>query len=85
MVGTPATRTVVDAADLVIFIGCRAGSVTTERWRSPAPGVKVIQIDCDPMVISATYPTAVAMVSDVGLALAALNEVAQVEEQQGGW
>ena len=54
--GTPATRTVVDAADLVIFIGCRAGSVTTERWRSPAPGVKVIQIDCDPMVISATLP-----------------------------
>ena len=80
--GTPATRTVVDAADLVIFIGCRAGSVTTERWRSPAPGVKVIQIDCDPMVISATYPTEVAMVSDVGLALAALNEVAQVEERQ---
>jgi len=78
--GTPATRAVVDAADLVIFIGCRAGSVTTERWRSPAPGVKVIQIDCDPMVISATYPTEVAMVSDAGLALAALNEAAQADD-----
>ena len=24
--------------DLVVFVGCRAGSVTTERWRHPAPG-----------------------------------------------
>ena len=36
--GTPETRAVVDAADLVVFVGCRAGSVTTERWRHPAPG-----------------------------------------------
>src|SRR6266571_7978260 len=36
--GTPETRAVVDAADLVLFVGCRAGSVTTERWRHPAPG-----------------------------------------------
>ena len=26
---------VIDGADVVLFIGCRAGSVTTERWRSP--------------------------------------------------
>ncbi len=25
-------------ADLVVFVGCRAGSVTTERWRYPARG-----------------------------------------------
>ena len=35
--GTPETRAVIDAADLVIFAGCRAGSVTTEHWRHPAP------------------------------------------------
>ena len=29
--GVAATRAVVQAADLIIFIGCRAGSVTTER------------------------------------------------------
>ncbi len=80
--GTPPTRAVVDAADLVIFIGCRAGSVTTERWRSPLPGVKVIQLDCDPMVISATYPTDVALVGDAGLSLAALNKAAQQADLQ---
>ena len=31
------TREVVEQADLVVFVGCRAGSVTTERWRYPAP------------------------------------------------
>ena len=36
--GTPETRALVDRADLVVFVGCRAGSVTTERWRHPAPG-----------------------------------------------
>jgi len=71
--GVPATRAVIDEADLVVFVGCRAGSVTTERWRSPAPGVKVVHIDSDPMTISANYRTDVAVVSDVCLAFEALN------------
>ncbi|GHF43312.1 thiamine pyrophosphate-binding protein [Seohaeicola zhoushanensis] len=70
--GNPATRAVVDEADLVLFIGCRAGSVTTERWRSPKPAVKIIHIDSDPMVIGANYSTEVAICADAKLALAAL-------------
>src|SRR5205085_8155085 len=35
--GTAETRAIIDASDLIIFVGCRAGSVTTERWRHPAP------------------------------------------------
>ncbi len=71
--GVPATRAVVDEADLVVFAGCRAGSVTTERWRSPARGVRIVHIDSDPMAVSANYRTDVAVVSDVRLALEALN------------
>lgn len=71
--GVPATRAIIDEADLVVYIGCRAGSVTTERWRSPAKGVKIVHIDSDPMAISANYQTDVAMVSDVRLGLEALN------------
>ena len=71
--GVPATRALVDAADLVVYVGCRAGSVTTERWRSPARGVKIVHIDSDPMAISANYQTDVAVVSDVRLAFEALN------------
>jgi len=73
--GTPATRALVDQADLVVFIGCRAGSVTTERWRHPVPGeVRVVHVDVDPAVIGANYPTEVAVVGDARLALAALRD-----------
>ena len=70
--GVPATRKAVDAADVVLFIGCRAGSVTTERWRSPRPGTTVIHIDRDPMAIGANYPTDIAICADAKLALEAL-------------
>ena len=73
--GTLPTRTVVQAADLVVFVSCRAGSVTTERWRYPAPGkVTVIQLDIDPTVIGTNYPVAVGLVGDAKLTLAALRE-----------
>jgi acetolactate synthase-1/2/3 large subunit len=73
--GTPETREVVAAADLVVFVGCRAGSVTTERWRYPAPGkARVIHIDADPAVIGATYRAHAALVGDARLALAALRQ-----------
>ncbi len=73
--GTPATRAVVNRADLIVFVGCRAGSVTTERWRHPAPGTaRVVHIDVDPTVIGVNYPTEAAVVGDARLALAALRD-----------
>ena len=72
--GVPETRAFMEAADLILMIGCRAGSVTTERWRYPAPSASLIaHIDSDPAVIGANYPTAAAVVGDAKLALAALN------------
>lgn len=71
--GSAETRSVLDEADVILMVGCRAGSVTTERWRHPKPGAaKIIHIDADPAVISANYPTDVALVGDARLALAAL-------------
>ncbi len=70
--GSVETRAVLDAADLVLLVGCRAGSVTTERWRHPTKGQRIIHIDADPAVIGANYPTEVALVGDAKAALAAL-------------
>ena len=76
--GTPETRAVVDASDLIIFIGCRAGSVTTERWRHPAPGqARIIHIDIDPSVPGRTYKVDVPLVADARLALSALTDALQ--------
>lgn len=78
--GVPATRAVVDAADVILFIGCRAGSVTTERWRSPPLGKTIVHIDNDAMVIGANYPTDVAICADARLALDALLAELQARE-----
>ncbi|WP_171239531.1 thiamine pyrophosphate-binding protein [Ruegeria sp. HKCCA5491] len=85
--GVPATRAVVDQADVVLFIGCRAGSVTTERWRSPARNATIIHIDSDPMVIGANYRTEVAICADARLALEALADALEGNDDlpgQGG-
>jgi len=72
--GTLPTRRLVQMADLVVFVTCRAGSVTTERWRFPEPGkTKVIHLDVDPAVMGASYQTDVALVGDARLTLAALR------------
>jgi acetolactate synthase-1/2/3 large subunit len=74
--GTPETRAVVDEADVVVFVGCRAGSVTTERWRHPAPGAaKIVHIDIDPAVPGRNYPVDVPLVGDARLCLAALDQI----------
>ncbi|MCA0243381.1 MAG: thiamine pyrophosphate-binding protein [Proteobacteria bacterium] len=71
--GTPATRELVSRADLVVFVGCRAGSVTTEKWSVPKRGTRIVHVDIDPGVIGVSYPTEVALVGDAKLTLAALN------------
>ncbi len=81
--GVPETRDVVDQADLVIFIGCRAGSVTTELWRHPAKGTRVVHIDSDPDVIGASYRTEVGVVSDARLALVAMNNALEERDVEG--
>lgn len=75
--GVMATREVVEEADLVVFIGCRAGSVTTERWRFPAAGTPIVHIDSNPMAISASYETTYPVLGDARLALIAINEAVE--------
>lgn len=74
--GTAPVRAVIAQADCVLFIGCRAGSVTTERWRRPDRATtKIVHIDVDPAVIGANYPTVAPVVGDAKLALAGLLEL----------
>jgi len=70
--GVDATREVVAQADLVLFIGARAGSTTTEHWQMPSRKVAILHLDVDPMTIATNYRTDVALVGDAKLGLAAL-------------
>ncbi len=71
--GTDETWEMMTDADMVLFLGCRAGSTTTKRWEAPKPGTRIVHIDADPMVIGANYPTEVGIVGDLRLSLEMLE------------
>lgn len=73
--GTDETWEMMEAADLVIFMGGRAGSTTTSRWEAPKPGTRIVHFDVDPMVIGANYQTEVGVIGDLRLSLTAVNAV----------
>lgn len=79
--GTDETWSVMEAADLVVFMGCRAGSTTTARWEAPKPGARIVHFDVDPMAIGANYRTEVGVVGDLALALAQANHILDTRHQ----
>jgi acetolactate synthase-1/2/3 large subunit len=70
--GTDQTREIVAGADTVIFVGCRAGSTTTEHGEVPGREAQIIHIDVDPMVVGANYNVEAGLVGDARLCLSAL-------------
>lgn len=73
--GTDETWEMMQGADLVVFMGCRAGSTTTARWEAPYGATRIVQIDSDPMVVGANYPVEIGIVADLRLTLARMNSV----------
>ncbi|MCA0922494.1 thiamine pyrophosphate-binding protein [Pseudooceanicola nanhaiensis] len=71
--GTDQTWEMMQAADLIVFMGCRAGSTTTARWEAPSVGTRIVHFDVDPMVIGANLPTEVGVVGDLRMSLAMVN------------
>ena len=72
--GLPTTRAVLEQADLVLFIGARAGSTTTEHWQMPSRRTPILHLDVDAATIGTNYRTDVAMVGDARLGLQALSD-----------
>lgn len=64
----------VAAADLVIFIGSRAGSQVTNDWKIPPTGTPVIQIDIDPSELGRNYPNQVSVLGDAKLTVRRIIE-----------
>ncbi len=78
--GTDETWEAMTSADLVVFMGCRAGSTTTARWEAPDPGSRIVHFDSDPMVLGANYQAEVAVLGDLRLALDQLNAALDARE-----
>ncbi|MGY6632571.1 MAG: thiamine pyrophosphate-binding protein [Alkalilacustris sp.] len=82
--GTDETWEAMAGADLVVFMGCRAGSTTTARWEAPGPDARIVHFDSDPMVLGANYPAEVAVLGDLRLALTQLEAALDAHEERSG-
>jgi acetolactate synthase-1/2/3 large subunit len=76
---------VVAEADLVFFIGSRAGGHTTANWRIPRPGTVVVQLDIDPAEIGRNYPAKAGLCGDAKATLRRLIEAVGPKEGEKGW
>jgi acetolactate synthase I/II/III large subunit len=78
---------IVGEADLVVFVGTTAGSMTTHFWQVPPIGRRAIQIDIDPEALGRNYPLDVAIQADAESALTRMAELAPVNttEARRAW
>jgi len=60
---------VVNAADLVCYIGSETGGMTTHFWTVPKIGTQAIQIDIEPEALGRNYPLAAAVNGDAKVTL----------------
>jgi acetolactate synthase-1/2/3 large subunit len=67
---------VVNAADLVCFIGSETGGMTTHFWAVPKIGTRAIQIDIEPQALGRNYPLAAAVNGDAKVTLAKMLRAA---------
>ncbi len=79
-----ANKAVADA-DLVFFIGSRAGGHTTHNWRIPRPGTTVVQLDIDPAEIGRNYPAKAGLCGDARATLRRLIDAVGTRAGENGW
>ena len=65
---------IVNAADLVCFVGSETGGMTTHFWAVPKIGTPALQIDIDPQALGRNYPLAAAVNGDAKVTLARMLE-----------
>lgn len=67
----PYANRAVEDGDLLLYIGCKMGSVSTIRWTLPSYQLerKIIQIDLDPKQLSNNFPNTLSVAGDARLVL----------------
>jgi len=72
--GRPYATALLAQADLILYVGCKTDSVTTENWSLPRPtgGTAIVHLDVDPTEIGRNYETAAGLAGDARLGLADL-------------
>jgi acetolactate synthase I/II/III large subunit len=86
----PHAHRAIETADVLLYIGCKMGSVSTINWSmpSPRPGRKILQIDLNPEMLGNNFQNALSVAGDAKLVvedlLTLLRECADPREP-GEW
>ncbi|MCG2750360.1 MAG: thiamine pyrophosphate-binding protein [Desulfobacteraceae bacterium] len=83
--GNPIARDVFQTADLVFFIGCKVGQLTTFGYRLPEKETPVIHLDADPEEIGRNYPDSIPLIGDARLGLKALLAATAGQKSSAAW
>lgn len=77
----PYANQAVEEGDLLLYVGCKRGSVSTIRWNLPSyqPTRKIIQIDLDPVQLSNNFANTIDIAGDARLALKDLIDLVKKE------
>jgi acetolactate synthase-1/2/3 large subunit len=83
-------NSLIEAADLLVAVGCKLGEIATKRYTVPGPGKDLIHLDVVPEEFGRTVEPTVALWGDAGLGLqdlqAALAErSAEIKVRQSGY
>lgn len=83
--GTVRGNAALRAADVVLVLGCKLGSLTTHSWQLPGPGQAVIHADVDGEEIGRTGPVALGIVADARETADALTRALEGRTPNGNW
>ena len=86
----PHAHRAVEEGDVLLYVGCKMGSVSTIKWTLPSPGTerKILQIDLDPELLGNNYRNHLSVAGDARLVLkdlVALLEMAGFSPREGTW
>lgn len=73
----------VEEADLLLYVGCKMGSVSTIKWTipSPRPDLKIIQIDIDQTILGNNFNNHINVPGDVKLVLGDLIDLLKAKSK----
>jgi acetolactate synthase I/II/III large subunit len=72
----PQAHKAINEGDVLLYVGCKMGSVSTIKWTKPAavrPGLKILQIDIDPIMLGNNYHNFLSIAGDARLVLEDLH------------
>ena len=83
--GSPVARNIHREADLVFFIGCKAGQLTTFNYQAPAAGTPLIHLEIDPEEVGRNFPGSLPLIADAAVGLDAVLGAGEDLQPSTGW